>query len=135
MRPPGVEPGTPGFEGRIESMQEGAESCKPLQSLGIVEGSTCTQMQPGAREIIRFAPPLLRKQASKSRVRSVALARPALLTVAEVAAELRVSKATVYGLVEQGQLPHKRVLNSIRIAATDFEDFLSGRSTGSPAKT
>jgi len=38
-----------------------------------------------------------------------------LLTVREVAARLRVSRATVYGLVQAGVLPALRVSNSIRI--------------------
>ena len=41
-----------------------------------------------------------------------------LLTVREVAARLRVSRATVYRLVQAGALPVLRVSNSIRISAT-----------------
>jgi excisionase family DNA binding protein len=37
-----------------------------------------------------------------------------LLTVAEVARRLRVSRATVYKLVAEGQLAHVRIGNSIR---------------------
>jgi excisionase family DNA binding protein len=37
-----------------------------------------------------------------------------LLTVAEVARRLRVSKATVYKLVAKGRLAHVRIGNSIR---------------------
>jgi excisionase family DNA binding protein len=40
-----------------------------------------------------------------------------LLTVREVAAKLRVSRATVYRLVQSGALPVLRVSNSIRIPA------------------
>ena len=39
-----------------------------------------------------------------------------MLTVAEMAKRLRVCKATVYKLVEQGRLGHVRVGNSIRFA-------------------
>ncbi|TMA09783.1 MAG: helix-turn-helix domain-containing protein [Deltaproteobacteria bacterium] len=39
-----------------------------------------------------------------------------LLTVREVAAYLRVSTKTVYGLCARGELRHIRVLNAIRIA-------------------
>jgi len=41
-----------------------------------------------------------------------------LLTVREVADRLRVSRATVYRLVQAGALPVLRVSNSIRISAT-----------------
>jgi excisionase family DNA binding protein len=37
-----------------------------------------------------------------------------LLTVAEVARRLRVSRATVYKLVAEGKLPHVRIGNAIR---------------------
>ena len=47
----------------------------------------------------------------------------AFLTVAEVAARLKVSKATVYKLIESGELGHCRVRNSIRIS----EATLSGK--------
>ena len=42
-----------------------------------------------------------------------------LLTVKEVAAQLRVCAATVYRLCDRGLLPHVRVVNSIRIRPTD----------------
>ena len=41
-----------------------------------------------------------------------------LLTVREVAALLRVSRATVYRLVQAGSVPVLRISNSIRIPAT-----------------
>jgi excisionase family DNA binding protein len=37
-----------------------------------------------------------------------------LLTVADVARALRLSKATVYKLVAEGKLPHVRIGNAIR---------------------
>jgi excisionase family DNA binding protein len=37
-----------------------------------------------------------------------------LLTVADVARALRLSKATVYKLVAEGKLPHVRIGNQIR---------------------
>jgi excisionase family DNA binding protein len=40
-----------------------------------------------------------------------------LLTVGEVAARFRVSRATVYRLVQDGALPFLRISNSIRILA------------------
>jgi excisionase family DNA binding protein len=41
-----------------------------------------------------------------------------LLTVKEAAAILRVCTATVYVMIERGELPHVRVSNSIRIVIT-----------------
>jgi excisionase family DNA binding protein len=41
-----------------------------------------------------------------------------LLTVAEIARRLRVSRATVYKLVGEGKLPHMRIGNQIRFVGT-----------------
>jgi excisionase family DNA binding protein len=50
-----------------------------------------------------------------------------LLSVREVAAQLKVSTAIVYKLCEQGELPHVRVLNSIRVTPADLAAFLLRR--------
>ena len=50
-----------------------------------------------------------------------------LLTVTEIATELRVSRATVYRLVDSGILPHFRVSNAIRVRRRDLDDFIAGR--------
>jgi excisionase family DNA binding protein len=47
-----------------------------------------------------------------------------LLTVRELAAKLRVSRATAYALCERGELPHVRISNAIRVALDDVEEFL-----------
>ena len=51
---------------------------------------------------------------------------PALLTLREVAAALRVSSATVYGLCERGELAHFRVANSIRVPREAVEALTAG---------
>jgi excisionase family DNA binding protein len=51
----------------------------------------------------------------------------ALLTVRDVAAQLGVCTATVYRLVGEGQLPHVRVLNAIRVAPQDLAVFVEAR--------
>ena len=48
-----------------------------------------------------------------------------VLTVAEVAAALRVSTMTVYRLVNTGELPGLRIGKNIRIRATDLDDYLA----------
>jgi len=50
-----------------------------------------------------------------------------LLTVKEVATILRVCRDTVYELCANGQLPHSRVLNAIRINPGDLEAFILAR--------
>jgi excisionase family DNA binding protein len=52
---------------------------------------------------------------------------PAVLTVAEVAHTLRVSKMTIYRLIESGDLSAIRVGRSFRIPARAVEDFISAR--------
>ncbi len=51
-----------------------------------------------------------------------------LLTVAEVAATMRVSNMTVYRLIKSGQLPAIRVGKNYRIRESDMNAYLSGRS-------
>jgi excisionase family DNA binding protein len=50
----------------------------------------------------------------------------AWLSVSEVAKELRVSSATVYRLIERGDLQHTRVSNAIRISAGNLATYLHG---------
>jgi len=59
--------------------------------------------------------------------RTKPLMRPSdvtFLTVAEVARELRVSKMTIYRLVESGELQAKRVGRSIRVPGQALSKFL-----------
>lgn len=58
------------------------------------------------------------------RLRSVDGGADRLLTVREVAERLGVSTATVYKLVERGELAHVRVSNAIRFTRGDLERFL-----------
>lgn len=50
---------------------------------------------------------------------------PTFLTVAEVAAMMRVSKMTVYRMVHSGELPAMRVGRSFRVPERAVEEFLS----------
>lgn len=51
-------------------------------------------------------------------------ADPKFLTVAEVAAMMRVSKMTVYRLVHGGELPAVRVGRSFRVLEEDVDEYL-----------
>lgn len=51
-----------------------------------------------------------------------------LLTVAEVAAAMRVSNMTVYRLIKNGELAAVRVGKNYRIREADVERYLSDRS-------
>lgn len=51
-----------------------------------------------------------------------------MLTVAEVAATMRVSNMTVYRLIKNGDLPALRVGKNYRIRESDVEVYLSDRS-------
>jgi excisionase family DNA binding protein len=62
-----------------------------------------------------------------------ALTSERLLTVHEVAGQLNICAATVYGLCSRGELAHTRLLhNSIRIAPADLEAFLVTRRRIAP---
>ena len=52
------------------------------------------------------------------------LSDPKFLTVAEVAAMMRVSKMTVYRLVHGGELPAVRVGRSFRVTEDDVNEYL-----------
>jgi excisionase family DNA binding protein len=47
-----------------------------------------------------------------------------LLSVADVALQLAVSKATVYGLCTAGKLPHVRIMNVLRMRPADVRAFI-----------
>ena len=49
---------------------------------------------------------------------------PRFLTVAEVAAMMRVSKMTVYRLLHNGDLPAVRVGRSFRVSEEDVDEYL-----------
>jgi excisionase family DNA binding protein len=53
--------------------------------------------------------------------------RDRLLRVAEVAEQLGVSTATVYGLCAAGDLPHVRIVDAIRIRPGDLAAFVDGQ--------
>ena len=52
------------------------------------------------------------------------LSESKFLTVAEVAAVMRVSKMTVYRLVHNGELPAVRVGRSFRVSEEDVNEYL-----------
>ena len=56
-------------------------------------------------------------------------ARPGLLTVAEVAAMLRVSEMTIYRLIKAGQLRALQIGKSYRLREDDVDAFLAARYT------
>ncbi len=66
------------------------------------------------------------------------LTRSPFLTVPDVAAELRVDRATVYRLIRSGRLPHVRFRTGddakrqiVRIRAADLERFIADREAES----
>ena len=93
---------------------------KPLDLPGLTEWVVMTSMNgPSARE----------SAAAKSARDAGAadgqpITRTQFLTVAEVAALMRVSKMTVYRLVHNGELPAVRVGRSFRVHAKAVHDLL-----------
>lgn len=49
-----------------------------------------------------------------------------LMTVEEIAEQLRVSKMTVYRMVNSGTLPSMKIGNSIRVEREALEKYLAG---------
>jgi len=58
--------------------------------------------------------------------------RERLLRVPDVAERLGVCAATVYRLCERGELPHIRIVNSIRVRGADLEAFAGAHATVAP---
>ena len=58
--------------------------------------------------------------------------RGRLLRVAEVADQLGVSTATVYGLCAAGELPHVRIVDSIRVRPSDLAAFVKRATRRGP---
>ena len=58
---------------------------------------------------------------------------PSLLTIEEVAEFLRVSKTSVYRLVERRELPFHRVGRTLRFTRKDLETYLAAGRVGSAA--
>lgn len=58
------------------------------------------------------------------------LGEMSFMTVAEVAAVMRVSKMTVYRLVHSGELPSVRVGRSFRVPEQAVSDYLQGSYHG-----
>jgi excisionase family DNA binding protein len=55
--------------------------------------------------------------------------RPRFMTVAEVAAMMRVSTMTVYRLIKGGELPAVRFGKSYRLDEAEVDAYLAGRYT------
>ena len=49
-----------------------------------------------------------------------------IFTVPEVAGYLKVSKAKIYYLIQQGKIPYIRIGRNVRIRRCDLEDWLDG---------
>jgi excisionase family DNA binding protein len=55
-----------------------------------------------------------------------------LLSVKDVARQLGIATATVYGLCVEGRLRHVRILNVIRVAPSDLAAFVAACRGGRP---
>ncbi len=95
---------------------------------GAAQGLVLRPVAPSVTETTPLGPPVVRALV-RPRVALRALDGGAgrLLTVREVAERLAVSTATVYALVERGELPHVRVSNAIRVAPADLAAFIEAR--------
>ena len=85
------------------------------------EDSNSNAKQPLAANFKYFAADLLLETQQQNKLGVVGLER--LLTVRDVAKLLKVNPATVYRLVEAGELPHVRVSNAIRFHAAAIAEF------------
>jgi excisionase family DNA binding protein len=101
------------------------------QAVGIVrdrEARTVQPSQPLAPFRSPFGPPVVQGSDERgSPLRVVAGAGGRLMKVREVAEALGVCTATVYELVDEGELPHVRVANAIRVTQADLAHYVACR--------
>jgi len=104
-----------------------------LQGVDFVQSEGPAGVQP-SQAVGAFSKNLVASLVTASTLRSVPAGYTEdLLSVAQVAARLRVSNATVYGLVERGALAHVRVSNAIRVAPADLAAFVeASRKSNAP---
>jgi excisionase family DNA binding protein len=100
-----------------------------LKNTEAPHSSACHPLSPFSRQ---FATHLLPadsevKGAGGQHLRALRGGAEDLLTVRQVATGLSISTATVYKLVERGELPHVRISNAVRVAPEDLAAFLRRR--------
>jgi excisionase family DNA binding protein len=96
----------------------GASRSQEFRSVAPVRSPFVTRLLPGS---IATAPHLQGMRGGKD----------GLLSVREVAEQLGLCTATVYGLCAEGALALVRILNAIRIAPADLATFVEARRIGS----
>jgi excisionase family DNA binding protein len=99
--------------------------------VGILQAGSAGAVQLSQRFVSNrreFTSPVLPQQKGVGRLRA-SDAGDELMTVKELAAELKVSTATVYKLVESGALAHVRILNAVRVRRRDFREYLARRTS------
>jgi integrase len=132
-RPVGFEPTTLGFEAAATGLTDPSNASQTVGTIVVGTSGQVQASQPVAGFGEGFGAPVVRGERRRhrrkhpsptlaERARALRRARHgvrgpgvSLLTVAEVAKLLRVCTATVYAMVERGELEHVRVSNSIRI--------------------
>ena len=109
-----------------------------LPESGTAPGATSARVGPPSDEVPGWghvAPgtaPRVRTTPTTADLVSYWGGRHRLLRVKEVAEQLGVCHATVYRLVESGELPHVRIVNSIRIRPDDLRQFIATREKAKP---
>ncbi len=126
MSAAGFGPATPGFGVRKLPPQTVASVSKSLQVPTLTEEGISNSSQQKAPTSRSFGALVVQALPAGTETAGTAV-KGLFLTVREVAARLRVSTATVYRLVEEGQIAHLRISNAIRIAELDLLAFLERR--------
>jgi excisionase family DNA binding protein len=119
LRPLGPEPGSGHFAPGTTDPHDGK---KPLSLLGMTAGAVSTGCDAPTLFSTWFGPNLGHDSRATNGWESP---RP-LLKVEEVAARLRVSRATVYKLIKDGRLAHVRVSGFVRVPEAALRDIEAG---------
>jgi excisionase family DNA binding protein len=122
--------GAVGFELTAPCSQSGSQPVPCASSASQVRvgiGTMADAVSPASPRLAAFGKARAPTEPPRSGTALTALRGGArdLLSVREVAMQLGVSTATVYKLCDRGDLPHLRVLNSIRVTPSALAAFIA----------
>jgi excisionase family DNA binding protein len=142
---PGEEPagdgglamvGVAGFEPTTSCSQTAGSAVAGARSgsqgVGMIQERDRAGVQPSQALTANrrdFTSPVLPRQTGGRRLRSTD-SGDELLTIKEIAAQLKISTATVYKLVDSGALRHSRILNAVRVSRRDLHEYVDLRRSG-----
>jgi len=133
-RDTGLEPATFSLGMGIRTV---GDASTPLQAVGMIEEPSKRDLQavgtraPIEGNCVPIVSPENQLKGGGGSSRGTSRDQP-LLSVKEVACQLGIATATVYGLCAERRLAHVRILNGIRVAKSDLDAFIASCHSARP---